>query len=733
MKTHLHSALAAGSPDGLREPPAGCTAEAQMHLDFLDQEELAALLERQVAQTRTPADATQWLARIEMLEPGVLAARPWLQYWLGRCVGWSDPPRARESLAAAARAFAVADDESGLVLANCALVELDLYSWGECAGLGEAAAGLLEAPSTAASREAGGATALLAHATAAAGLAAANPLHPLIAKASYRAAHLLARVPEPGQRLRAAAKLLQCTPWLPAGLPLALTVEYDPLALSGDCSVFARIEWCCAASRWHLEYSGNLGAAQALLDEGERLAAGGGWQRAGLRLLHIRAALYLAQDRLQQAASIVTGIAAQPPAGDRFEKEQIGILQAQLLLASGDHQLGLAMAQAVCGSRKVLGARPLERARFERATAALCAQSGHHDDAQEWIRRALGSATGSEIPLTEDAWSLLDAAAEAGRGLAAGAARKLRDVLPRHRARFLNALFPGAPRLAGQLAELALEAGAQADHIATIIVAQHLRPSTRTCAHWPWPVAIRVLGAFSLSLAGTPVSSTGKAQQRLIEFLRILVVAGAAGRSQQSLEVQLWSDSENPRSALAVAVHRLRKFLGHEAAVLIDRGRVTLSRDVVWTDVEALSGLSAEIDDSLPGALPARVERLADRLLELYRGELCEGDEDPWMVSARNRIRTHFTTSADALGQCLERQGAWDGARKLYRRVLDAEPLSETAYRGLMRSANASGDSAAAFSFYRFCRDTLSIVLNRPPSPETRHLAASLGLIEQAA
>lgn len=721
MTTHLQYALAAGVSGG--------TTEAQLHLDFLDQDGLATLLERQVARTLTPADAAQWLARIEMLEPAMLAARPWLQYWLGRCLAWSDPPRAREALAAAAQAFAAADDESGLVLVHCALAELDLYGWGECAGLGEAAAGLLETPSTE-SRDAG-ATSLLAQATAVAGLAVANPAHPLITRMSYRVAHLLARLPEPDQRLRVAAKLLQCTPWLPAGLPLALTVEYDPLALSGKCSVFARLEWCCAASRWHLEYSGNLAAAEALLDEGGRLAAGGGWQRAALRLLHARASLYLAQDRLQQAASIVTAIAAQPPAGDRFEKEQIGILQAQLLLASGDHQLGLAMAQAVCGSRKVLGARAVERTRFERATAALCAQSGHHDDAQDWIRRALASATGSEIPLTEDARTLLDAAAEAGRGLGSCAARKLRDVLPRHRARFLNALFPAAPRLAGQLAELALEAGAQADHVATIIVAQDLRPSTRTGSHWPWPVAIRVLGAFSLSLAGTPVSSTGKAQQRLIEFLRILVVAGAAGRSQQSLEVQLWSDSENPKSALAVAVHRLRKFLGHEAAVLVDRGRIMLSRDLVWTDVEALAGLCAEVDDALPGAAPARAGQLAGRLLDLYRGELCEGDEDPWMVSARNRIRTHFTTSADALGQCLERHGDWDGARKLYRRVLDAEPLSETAYRGLMRSANASGDSAAAFSFYRFCRDTLSIVLNRPPSPETRHLAASLGLIEQ--
>ncbi|MCZ8254283.1 MAG: bacterial transcriptional activator domain-containing protein, partial [Polaromonas sp.] len=68
-------------------------------------------------------------------------------------------------------------------------------------------------------------------------------------------------------------------------------------------------------------------------------------------------------------------------------------------------------------------------------------------------------------------------------------------------------------------------------------------------------------------------------------------------------------------------------------------------------------------------------------------------------------------------------------ARDLYLRALSTEPLSEVIYRSLMRCAHAQNDPSAAFSAYRRCRDTLSILLGRKPSEETDKLAISLGLL----
>jgi len=81
------------------------------------------------------------------------------------------------------------------------------------------------------------------------------------------------------------------------------------------------------------------------------------------------------------------------------------------------------------------------------------------------------------------------------------------------------------------------------------------------------------------------------------------------------------------------------------------------------------------------------------------------------------------------LGTQLEQQAQWDQARDLYLRALSIEPLSEVVYRALMRCAHAQNDPSAAFSVYRRCRETLSILLGKKPSEETERLAVSLGLL----
>jgi DNA-binding SARP family transcriptional activator len=289
-----------------------------------------------------------------------------------------------------------------------------------------------------------------------------------------------------------------------------------------------------------------------------------------------------------------------------------------------------------------------------------------------------------------------------------------------------------APAFAAMVAELALEANAQPAHVTQVIGAQHLRAPSRACAGWPWPVKVSVLGAASVTVGGAPVSTHGRAQ-RLFELLRILVAAGPAGRTQQALERHLWPDSDAPKAALAVALHRLRKLLGDDDAIAVQSGVLTLDRERVWTDADALLELCERIDD-LPASAPrARLARLASQLLALYKGPPHQEGDDPWIVAYGSRLRLRFIAAAELLGARLEALGDWQAAGRIYRRMLDAEPLCETAYRGLMRTAHAHGDLANAFSHYRFCRDTLSIVLNRPPSPETRRLAEVLGLFEPLA
>lgn len=63
-----------------------------------------------------------------------------------------------------------------------------------------------------------------------------------------------------------------------------------------------------------------------------------------------------------------------------------------------------------------------------------------------------------------------------------------------------------------------------------------------------------------------------------------------------------------------------------------------------------------------------------------------------------------------------------DGAVKCYLNGVDADPIVEPFYQGLMRCYERMGKRAEAFSAYRRLKQTLSIVLGIPPMEETRAL-----------
>ena len=78
-----------------------------------------------------------------------------------------------------------------------------------------------------------------------------------------------------------------------------------------------------------------------------------------------------------------------------------------------------------------------------------------------------------------------------------------------------------------------------------------------------------------------------------------------------------------------------------------------------------------------------------------------------------------------AAGDALESaRASGPRARALYERTLEVDNLAEAIYRRLMVCQREAGDPAGALTTYRRCRELLSIVLGRPPSPETEAVRA---------
>ncbi|HEY6864951.1 MAG TPA: bacterial transcriptional activator domain-containing protein, partial [Burkholderiales bacterium] len=229
------------------------------------------------------------------------------------------------------------------------------------------------------------------------------------------------------------------------------------------------------------------------------------------------------------------------------------------------------------------------------------------------------------------------------------------------------------------------------------------------------------LGRFELVRDGVPVKSGGKAQQRVLDLLKAIVAFGPRGAASDTIASALWpaSDGDAAQTALDVTLHRLRKLLGLEGAVVVADGRIALNPRCCWVDAFAFEqALDACERDG--GELAE-----AERALGLYAGHFLQGDEEtPWLLPRRERLRSKFLRCVERCGATREERGEHPAAVELYRRALEVDPLAEGVYRNLMAAYLAAGRRAEALEAYRRCRHMLSVVLGVPPSAETEAMRA---------
>src|SRR5262249_30562283 len=139
--------------------------------------------------------------------------------------------------------------------------------------------------------------------------------------------------------------------------------------------------------------------------------------------------------------------------------------------------------------------------------------------------------------------------------------------------------------------------------------------------------------------------------------------------------------------------------------------KVRLNPDWCWVDAWAFEARAGQASD-------AGIEAL-----DLYRGAfLPEDGEEPWSVSARERLRGKFIHALSSLGMKLEARGDTLAAADCYLRGIEADPVVESSYQGLMRCYEKLGKRTEAFSAYRRLKQTLSVVLGVPPSAATQQL-----------
>jgi LuxR family maltose regulon positive regulatory protein len=285
------------------------------------------------------------------------------------------------------------------------------------------------------------------------------------------------------------------------------------------------------------------------------------------------------------------------------------------------------------------------------------------------------------------------------------------------------------------LCVVALDDGGEAAFARALVRGASLTPATPPLRvrQWPWAFRIATFGGFRLTRDDAPVEFAGKGPGRPLELLKVLVALGSHEVRADQLADALWPhmEADYAQKSFTATLHRLRRMLGNDDALVLSDGRLTLARGLVWVDTWALEQLCNDLETALRGAPAGGREPPAneylDEMLALYRGPFLPDEaEQPCYIARREHARARVLRFLARVARSLEDAGARAEAAECWLRAIEADELCEPLYRALMQCHQRNGDPLEAAATYERLRVTLSSRLRVMPSPETQALYASL-------
>jgi len=280
-----------------------------------------------------------------------------------------------------------------------------------------------------------------------------------------------------------------------------------------------------------------------------------------------------------------------------------------------------------------------------------------------------------------------------------------------------------------RLCSHALEAGIERDFVSAIIRTHGLAldASQLALGDWPWPIRVTTLGAFRLLRTGEPLTFAGKAQKRPLDFLKVVIAHGGREVSEERITEALWPriDGDSAHRSFTSTLHRLRKLLGEDRALVLSEGKVSLDGRLVWVDTWAFEQVAARIEQELRRPREhvdsERLTRLSEQLIGLYGGAFLANEPDePWSLPLRERVRHRYSRAIGEACRYLLQAELPERAVDLLERALEADGVAEGLYRSLMQSYARLGRTADAAETYNRCRRALQASFSVEPSPETR-------------
>jgi len=282
--------------------------------------------------------------------------------------------------------------------------------------------------------------------------------------------------------------------------------------------------------------------------------------------------------------------------------------------------------------------------------------------------------------------------------------------------------FRASPAVAAQVCALGLEHQIEPAFVREVIAARQLDAVRPDLSAWPWPIRVLTLGRFQIELGGERLAFAGKVAKKPLELLQFIIASGGTDVSAATVMFALWRELEGDkaRSAFNVALHRLRKLLGNDDAVMLELGRVSLNPKLVWVDCLAFELLVDAAGGAPSATLSPAAAAGAQRAVALYGGHfLHETEDEPWQMVCRSRLASKFKRTVTLLARHGVAVGDTREVRTLLERALELDPLAEDIARELMRLHSEAGEQAAALNVFEHCRAAIAQRLNAKPASAT--------------
>jgi ATP/maltotriose-dependent transcriptional regulator MalT/DNA-binding SARP family transcriptional activator len=364
--------------------------------------------------------------------------------------------------------------------------------------------------------------------------------------------------------------------------------------------------------------------------------------------------------------------------------------------------------------------------------AIVLIELGKYDEANLHISK-IRSIAKSEANKFAEVWFLVCQAYLAlKKGLRNETRSRLRKLMSLARESGLKNFVGCTPEFLFALCARALQEGIEVEYVQEVVRRRNIIPvePLPELEYWPWPVKIYTFGRFEVLVNEKPVQFTRKAQEKPMALLKAIVALGGRKVPSANIADALWpeSDGATAQQSFATTLHRLRRIINVDDALIYSQGMVSLNPRLCWVDSWAVERAMSRIAPLLEENIRHRKDQAnlsheVEPALELYRGHFLSHDShESWSIAPRERLRSRYIRNLTKYCTHLQSTGEHRKAVNWYSKALELENLEEELYQGLMLCYHEIGRKADALATYKRCRQVLGDVLGVEPSPETEKI-----------